>query len=100
MSSIVGERCKPMPRPGDRYRHYKGGLYKIISIAEHTEFAGEILVVYEGKSGVWCRPISMFNKKVLIPAEGSQPEVLVDRFSKVVDLYTMECYNTLIENFD
>lgn len=48
------------------YEHFKGGLYKVIGLAEHTE-SGEQLVLYcpvEQQSKVWARPISMFLESV------------------------------------
>ncbi|MBT2759955.1 DUF1653 domain-containing protein [Paenibacillus sp. ISL-20] len=45
---------------GDKYRHYKGGLYKIVSLATHTE-TQEGLVIYEDENrNRWARPIEMF----------------------------------------
>ncbi len=49
------------PRPG-RYRHYKGGEYRVLGIARHSETL-EPLVVYEalyGERGLWVRPHAMF----------------------------------------
>lgn len=47
------------------YRHFKGGLYKVICIALHTE-TNETLVVYKNiKSGVvFARNMQMFLSKV------------------------------------
>ncbi|WNR79415.1 DUF1653 domain-containing protein [Bacillus velezensis] len=36
---------------GFQFRHYKGGLYKVIGEAIHTE-TEEKLVIYEGQDGV------------------------------------------------
>ncbi|MEY4939583.1 MAG: hypothetical protein RIQ93_1318 [Verrucomicrobiota bacterium] len=49
------------PKPG-RYRHYKGGEYRVIGLARHSETL-EPLVVYQalyGESGLWIRPAAMF----------------------------------------
>jgi hypothetical protein len=48
-------------RPG-RYRHFKGGLYEVLSLARHSETEEEF-VVYRplaGEAGWWIRPRSMF----------------------------------------
>jgi hypothetical protein len=45
------------------HRHYKGGLYRVLGEAKHSE-TGEILVVYEHlwprERSLWVRPASMY----------------------------------------
>ncbi len=54
-----------------KYRHYKGGMYKVIGVAIHTE-TGEELVIYTaltkqgGEVGLWARPKSMFIEVVSV----------------------------------
>ena len=47
-----------------RYRHYKGGEYRVIGIAKHSETMEDIVVyeaLYENEiSKLWARPIKMF----------------------------------------
>ena len=48
------------------YQHYKGGLYKVIGIAKHSE-TKELMVVYRAKAkdhDLWVRPFKMFREKV------------------------------------
>ncbi|MDO4997225.1 MAG: DUF1653 domain-containing protein [Neisseria sp.] len=50
------------------YRHYKGNLYQVLSLARHSE-TQEWLVVYQalyGDYGVWVRPAAMFSENVLL----------------------------------
>ena len=56
---------------GSVYEHYRGLLYKIISVARHSEILEE-LVVYQalyGEFDVWVRPLSMFLETVVIDGE-------------------------------
>ena len=51
--------------PG-RCRHYKGGEYTVLGVAQHSE-TGEALVVYRpeyGERGLWVRPLTMFQEAV------------------------------------
>lgn len=53
-------------KPG-RYRHFKGNEYEVLFVARHSETL-ENMVVYRalyGERGVWVRPASMWNEKVV-----------------------------------
>ena len=57
---------RELPRPGQVYRHFKGNIYRIITLASHSE-TGEMLVIYkrddtEEKS--YARPLDMFMREV------------------------------------
>ena len=54
-------------KPG-KYRHYKGGLYRVEDIATHSENE-EKMVVYRplyGDQDLWVRPLDMFIEEVEI----------------------------------
>lgn len=45
-----------------KYRHFKGGMYEVLSLANHSETL-EKMVIYRalyGEGEVWVRPLSMF----------------------------------------
>ncbi|MBJ3805114.1 DUF1653 domain-containing protein [Bacillus subtilis] len=62
---------------GCHFKHYKGGIYKVIGEAIHTE-TEEKLVTYEDHDGVlWARPKDMFLGKVVV--DGKE----IKRFKKL-----------------
>ena len=64
------------------YRHFKGGLYRLIGIAKDSETLEEV-VVYQAMYGdrqMWVRPAEMFFGKV--DKDGKE----IDRFQELVDV--------------
>lgn len=54
--------------PQGIYQHYKGNLYQVLHMAQHSE-TKESLVVYRclyGEYGVWVRPLAMFAETVKV----------------------------------
>ena len=50
--------------PGQLWRHFKGGICEIITVATHSE-TEELMVVYKCDACVtWVRPMSMFLSRV------------------------------------
>lgn len=51
------------PEPNRNYRHYKGGLYKVLFLSKHTE-TGEVLVNYQSLlfGSYFSRPLDSWNE--------------------------------------
>lgn len=61
---VLAQRYKDMI--GRTYRHFRGGMYKVVDIAVHSESA-DLLVIYKSLDDptlVWARPLSMFLSEV------------------------------------
>ncbi|MBR4575528.1 MAG: DUF1653 domain-containing protein [Lachnospiraceae bacterium] len=57
---------RELPRPGQVYRHFKGNIYRIITLADHSE-TGETLVIYkrdDDEQKAYARPLDMFMSAV------------------------------------
>lgn len=68
------------PKPG-LYRHYKGGEYRVLGLARHSETL-EPVAVYRalyGEGGLWVRPAAMWVETIEIGGRR------VPRFARVGD---------------
>lgn len=75
--------------PGDIYRHYKGGKYKVITLANHSE-TQEPMVVYQSLSfgSTHVRPLEMWDEEVEVDFDygiqhGGVQKMKVKRFEKI-----------------
>lgn len=82
MIGTTGGRDRSVdPVPTGRYRHYKGGHYRVLGVALHTE-TRESLVVYmadDATKQLWVRPVSMFLETVTVDGR------TCPRFSRLPD---------------
>ncbi len=63
------------PNPG-LYEHYKGGRYRLLWVALHSE-TQEPLAIYvsvgDGEGRVWARPAHMWSEEVTLPSGERRP---------------------------
>lgn len=80
-----------VPQNNEIYRHFKGNLYKVITLAMHSE-TKEQMVVYQGLYGnfpVYCRPLSLFFDRVdPIKYPGSSQKLRFEKVDTIVSADT------------
>ena len=71
------------PVKGELYRHYKGNLYRVLSVSVHTE-SNEYLVNYTNalkrEDKIWSRPLAVWSEAVEFKGD------LVSRFRPVTSM--------------
>lgn len=56
-----------LPKAGEIWGHYKGGVYEVVDIAFHTEVVQTFVVyrkVTEDPHVTWCRPLEVWQAMV------------------------------------
>jgi len=68
---------KNYPLPGEKWRHYKGETYEIVTLAKNTE-KDEILVIHQSLSfgTIYSTPLSMWEDTVNNRRGGLEPRFL------------------------
>jgi hypothetical protein len=62
------------------YKHYKGNMYELLYIANHSETL-EKMVVYKalyGEGEIWVRPASMWDEEIEIDGKTVKRFELID----------------------
>ena len=73
-------RSFELPTVGAVYKHYKGGLYRVLGIGKHTESKGDIVLYQSIDHGsFWARPLREWNDRIPIARQGAT----IPRFEKV-----------------
>ena len=49
---------------GDRFQHYKGGIYTFLYIGRHSETEAWFVIYKNAGGDVWIRPFAMFFERV------------------------------------
>ncbi len=79
------------PKPNEIYQHFKGNLYKIVTLAIHSE-TREQMVVYQALYGnyeIYVRPLSMFLSRVdTLKYPGMKQEYRFERVNQIIGLST------------
>jgi len=87
------------PKAGMLVKHFKGGIYVVISVAKHTE-TEESLVVYQNieDGQVYARPYDMFISPV---DKDKYPEATQEyRLEELVDATPQQIAQTIVNSFE
>lgn len=81
---MYNENEETYPEIGGVYNHYKGGQYKVLSLATHTE-TKEVLVMYQSvhHGTVFARPLDIWMSKAQVNRGIDAYSEMVQRFKKV-----------------
>ena len=62
---MLSNEIPKIPIPGLTYKHYKGGIYRVLHLAKHTE-TGELMIIYQSLQfgTYYARPLENWNTPV------------------------------------
>ena len=89
------------PVAGELYKHFKGGLYRIVTIAQHTE-TEEGLVIYRSEddpSKVWARPVVNFLSPVdRVKYPDATQEMRFEKVFEVTVVFDMVVHDEAVDS--
>lgn len=65
------------PQAGERWRHFKGDVYRIDKVVRHSETKEKMVVYFDNAGNYWTRPLSMWHDQDPVKMMGKR------RFMKV-----------------
>ncbi len=73
------------PIPKEQYKHYKGGIYEIITLAKCSEYPDNIKVIYKDVAleTIWCRPLTEWLEDVEYECWKTFNTLTAPRFIKI-----------------
>ena len=62
-----------------KYKHYKGGIYELLYIAEHSETGDKLVIYKNNENKIYARPYDLFFETLKINGQE------IERFKKISD---------------
>lgn len=58
-----------LPKPGDAFRHYKGGIYRVLTTATREKDLRSVVIYKSLADGIWTRPLDEFIGNIEVNGE-------------------------------
>lgn len=83
-----------IPKPGEIYKHYKGGLFEVICVGRMSTKRDEIHVVYKSleRGHTWIRPLGEWSEYVEFTPPTVVPQTLVWNYQTPVRMQRYALY--------